>query len=110
MLTKKAPRYKWPTSLLGASQLREFLGISEKTLERRLKDGEWNAGERLRLEMLERLVAEATRVLGNEQRALDWLYESVPALDNQAPFGLLDTIAGYERARNLLLRTAYGMF
>lgn len=110
MLTKKVPLYKWPTSLLGASQLREFLGISEKTLERRLKDGEWNAGERLRLEMLERLVAEATRVLGNEQRALDWLYEPIPALDNQAPFGLLDSIAGYERARNLLLRTAYGMF
>ena len=61
MLAKPDPTHKWPTPLLGAAQLRQFLGISEKTLERRLKDGEWNAGERLRLEMLERLVAEATR-------------------------------------------------
>lgn len=91
-------------------RFRAFLGVSEKTLERRLKDGEWNTGERLKLEMVGQLLSEANRVYDDPERALLWLHEPVPGLGNKAPFELLDSIAGYERAKASLLRGALGMF
>ena len=61
-------------------------------------------------ELLRSLRQLATEVFGDAQRARLWLCTPVPALDNQAPTDLLDTRAGYDRARNALLRRAQGMY
>lgn len=90
--------------------LASFLGISEKTLDRRFRDERWDRAESYRLGLLLSLRHQAETVFGDPARASLWLQTPVPALDNQAPLALLDTVSGFERARNSLLRQAYGMY
>ncbi len=92
------------------NDLVQFLGVSPKTLERRLKDKTWSKAEQYKLGMLEHLSREATQVFGDEEKAVLWLNSPIPGLDNQAPIELLDTVEDYERAKTSLLRQAYGMF
>lgn len=101
-----APYQKWINRLILAS----FLGISEKTLDRRFRKGSWDQAESYRLGLLLSLRQQATEVFGDAARASTWLQTPVPALDNQAPVSLLDSVSGFERARNTLLRQAYGMY
>lgn len=61
-------------------------------------------------ELLRSLRQLATQVFGDAEKARVWLRTPLPALDSQAPIDLLDTRAGYDRARNTLLRQAQGMY
>ncbi|MFK7602402.1 antitoxin Xre/MbcA/ParS toxin-binding domain-containing protein [Deinococcus sp. SM5_A1] len=91
-------------------EIADFLGVSPKTIERRLQTGAWEKAEQYKVDMLLHLKKEAADVFGDPAQSALWLTTPTPALDNQAPIMLLDTIGGYERARNALLRQAYGMF
>lgn len=91
-------------------ELAQFLGISPKTMERRLQSNAWDKAEAYKLDMLLHLEREASEVFGNAERAAQWLASPIPALDNAAPIELLDSVDGYERAKNALLRQAYGMY
>lgn len=102
-------------SIRGASareraEIAVFLHISPKTVERRLQTGSWEKAEQYKVDMLLNLKREATAMFGDAARGAQWLITPTPALDNQAPIMLLDTVGGYERARNALLRQAHGMF
>jgi putative toxin-antitoxin system antitoxin component (TIGR02293 family) len=90
--------------------LAAFLGISPKTYSRRRSAGKLDTAESLRLEMLEKMYGLAHEVLGDEERAKNWLKQPLLGLDNHAPLELLTSIQGYETVRNSLYRQAYGMF
>ncbi|WP_407543619.1 MbcA/ParS/Xre antitoxin family protein (plasmid) [Deinococcus radiomollis] len=61
-------------------------------------------------ELLRFLRMLATEVLGDAEAARLWLRTPLPGLDNQAPIDLLDTRAGFDRARSVLLRHAKGLY
>jgi len=59
---------------------------------------------------LARLFRRATDVLGDPEVARQWLRTSLQALNNAAPFDLLDTPVGIQWVFTLLGRIAYGIY
>jgi putative toxin-antitoxin system antitoxin component (TIGR02293 family) len=88
------------------------LGTSQRTLQRRRKEGE----KRLSLEQSARtwkfaeIVAKATDVFGSQDEAERWLDSPVMALDQQRPIDLLATPVGTELVEQLLERMEYGVY
>lgn len=90
-------------------QAAEVLQIPPRTLARR-KGGRLDPRESERLMRLSRLVLQATEVLGNREKALQWLRAPNRALDGATPFSLLDTDVGTQAAEAVLTRIEYGVF
>ena len=96
---------------LSTSALAEKLGIARRTLTR--KQG---SGEPLSIEVSEKILRVAR--LRNLARALfttdeaisQWLSKPEAALEDVAPFDLLDTELGAREVENLLLSLAHGQF
>lgn len=95
---------------LDAKNMARFLGIDEKTYFRRAGPGELKGGESLKVDMLDAIITEATRVLHNEEEALHWILTPIISLDHERPIDLLSSISGYERVKNTLARIEYGMY
>ena len=87
-----------------------FLGISTKTYTRRAETGALGAAESLKVEMLERALAHATRVFGDEHEARSWLDSPIISLDERRPIDHLGTIQGFERVKETLAKIEYGMY
>lgn len=51
----------------------------------------------------------ASAVIGDKNKATQWLSEPNVATDNRAPIDLIGEKDGYERVKNLLLRIEYGV-
>ena len=88
-----------------------ILGISERTLSRRMTSGSrLTAEESDRVVRLARVLANAGETLGSLEKAARWLQTPNRALEGDKPFDRLDTDTGVQSVEELLGRIAYGVY
>lgn len=92
------------------SELAVALGIPERTLARRKKEGTLNSEESAKLVRLARVVERAEEVFESLDAALDWLKSPNAALSGATPLSLLDTDIGAESVMDTLGRIEHGVF
>lgn len=92
------------------SELAAALGIPERTLARRKKEGTLNSEESAKLVRLARVVERAEVVFGDLDTALSWLKSSNAALSGAEPLSLMDTDIGAESVLDTLGRIEHGVF
>jgi len=95
---------------LSQSELAQALGIPERTLARRKRDGVLNSEESSKLLRLARIVTRASEVFDDSAAALDWLKSPNAALRGNAPLRLLDTDVGADSVLETLGRIEHGVF
>lgn len=92
------------------SELAASLGIPERTLARRKKEGMFNSEESAKLVRLARVVERAGEVFEDLDAALDWLKSPNAALSRVTPLSMLDTDIGAEAVLDTLGRIEHGVF
>ena len=92
------------------SELAVALGIPERTLARRKKEGTLNSEESAKLVRLARVVGRAKEIFEDLDTALDWLKSPNAALSGATPLSLLDTDIGAENVMDTLGRIEHGVF
>lgn len=92
------------------AELASALGIPERTLARRKKEGTLNSEESAKVVRLARVVERATGTFEDLDIALDWLKSPNAALAGATPFSLLDTDIGAESVMDTLGRIEHGVF
>ena len=92
------------------SELAVALGIPERTLARRKKEGTLNSEESAKLVRLARVVGRAKETFEDLDTALDWLKSPNAALSGATPLSLLDTDIGAESVMDTLGRIEHGVF
>lgn len=92
------------------SELAVALGIPERTLARRKREGTLNSEESAKLVRLARVVARAEEVFEDLETALTWLKTPNAALFRATPLSLLDTDIGAESVMDTLGRIEHGVF
>ena len=102
-------------SILGAarlsqSELAQALGIPERTLARRKREGVLSSEESSKLLRLARVISRASEVFYDAAVAIDWLKSPNAALRGSAPLNLLDTDIGAECVLDTLGRIEHGVF
>jgi putative toxin-antitoxin system antitoxin component (TIGR02293 family) len=86
------------------------LGIPERTLVRRKKEGVLSSEESAKLVRVARVVERAEAVFGDFDVALDWLKSANASLSGVTPLSLLDTEIGAESVMDTLGRIEHGVF
>jgi len=92
------------------AELAAALGIPERTLARRKKEGTLNSEESARLVRLARVVERAEAVFEDLDAALNWLKSPNAALAGVIPLSLMDTDIGAESVLDTLGRIEHGVF
>lgn len=92
------------------AELAAALGIPERTLARRKKEGTLNSEESVRLVRLARVVERAEAVFEDMDVALNWLKSPNAALAGAIPLSLMDTDIGAESVMDTLGRIEHGVF
>lgn len=92
------------------SELAVALGIPERTLARRKKEGTLNSEESAKLVRLARVVERAEEVFEDLNACLDWLKSPNAVLSGATPLSLLDTDIGAESVMDTLGRIEHGVF
>lgn len=95
---------------LTQAELAGALGIPERTLARRKRDGTLNSEESAKVVRLARVVERAEAVFEDLDVALDWLKSPNAALCGATPISLLDTDIGAESVLDTLGRIEHGVF
>lgn len=95
---------------LSKSELAAAVGIPERTLARRKREGRLTSEESARLVRLARVVARGEEVFEDLGAAIDWLKTPNAALGRAAPLSLLDTDIGAESVMDTLGRIEHGVF
>ncbi len=88
----------------------EILGLSQRTAARRKKQGCLEPEEGDRLLRVARILEDAARIFGSEEKASRWLNAAHPAFGDAVPVELLDSDAGAQLVRDELVRIDYGDF
>ena len=92
-------------------RLARVVGISERTLSRRLaSESRLSPEESDRTMRLARVTAHAIEVFGDSERAAHWMSRPNLVMDGEAPLTLLDTDAGAQWVDTILGRIEYGIF
>ena len=92
-------------------QLAKVVGISDRTLSRRLAGNQRLSPEESdRTVRVARVVAYATEVLGTPQKVAVWMQSPNRALEGHLPFDLLDTDAGVRSVETVLGRIDQGVY
>lgn len=92
------------------AELARALGIPERTLVRRKKEGILNPEESGKLLRLARVVERAAEVFEELQPALEWIKASNASLGGVTPLSLLDTELGANSVMQSLGRIEQGIF
>lgn len=92
------------------SDLARALGIPERTLARRKRDGVLNSEESAKLLRLARVVGRAHEVFESAEPAIHWLKSPNAAFGRKTPLSLLDTDLGAENVLDTLGRIEHGVF
>lgn len=101
---------------LSEEEMAQTVGMSRRTLSRRIQQANLDATKRLsavesdRLYRLARIVAKAADVFGDETTALSWLKEPLSALRGQTPLEVVKTEPGVQQVELLLGRIEHGIF
>jgi putative toxin-antitoxin system antitoxin component (TIGR02293 family) len=91
--------------------LSQKLGIPQRTLTRRLSQGaRLTAAESDRTVRLARVYANAVEMIGDEEKAVQWLLTPNRALGGERPLDQLDTDLGARTVEDILGRIAYGVY
>jgi putative toxin-antitoxin system antitoxin component (TIGR02293 family) len=91
--------------------LAKVVGISERTLSRRLASGaRLTSEESDRTMRVARVFAMTTDTLGSSEKASRWLQKRNIALGGEVPLQLLDTDAGRHDVETILHRIEYGIY
>ena len=91
-------------------ELARALGIPERTLARRKREGTLTSEESAKLVRLARVVTRAAETFEGLEAALDWLKSPNAAMSGATPLSLLDTDIGAESVLDTLGRIAHGVF
>lgn len=96
---------------VGHSVLSRKLGIPQRTLTRRLSHrSRLTAAESDRTVRLARVYASAVEMIGDQEKAVEWLRTPNRALGGERPFDQLDTDLGAREVEDVLGRIAYGVY
>jgi putative toxin-antitoxin system antitoxin component (TIGR02293 family) len=89
----------------------KIIGLSERTLHRRIKHPEPLTAEQSGSAWrLARVLSKAEDVLGERQEAVKWMVTPALGLEGRAPLDLLTTEVGFELVNDLLTRMDYGVY
>lgn len=86
------------------------LGIPERTLARRKREGVLSSEESTKVLRLARVLERANEVFEDGPAAQDWLRSPNPSLGGVSPFSLLDTDIGADSVMDTLGRIEHGVF
>jgi putative toxin-antitoxin system antitoxin component (TIGR02293 family) len=96
---------------VGNSALSRKLGIPQRTLTRRLSErSRLTAAESDRMARVARVYTNAVEILGDEDKAAEWLHSPNGALGGKRPLDELDTDVGAREVEDILGRIAYGVY
>jgi putative toxin-antitoxin system antitoxin component (TIGR02293 family) len=96
---------------LGNTALSQKLGIPQRTLTRRLSQrSRLTAAESDRTVRLARIYAHAVEMIGDEDKAVQWLRTPNRALGGERPLDRLDNDVGAREVEDILGRIAYGVY
>ena len=95
---------------LSQAELSAALGIPERTLARRKREGTLNSEESAKLIRLARVIERAEEVFEVFDAAIDWLKSANASLAGATPLSLLDTDIGAESVMDTLGRIEHGVF
>lgn len=96
---------------VGNSVLSRKLGIPQRTLTRRLSQTSLlTPAESDRTVRMARVYANAVEMIGDEQKAIEWLSTPNRALGGERPLDQLDTDTGARMVEDILGRIAYGVY
>jgi len=96
---------------LASSVLSRKLGIPQRTLTRRLSEGSLlTSVESDRTVRMARVFANAVEMIGDEEKAIEWLRTPNRALGGERPLDQLDTDMGARMVEDILGRIAYGVY
>lgn len=95
---------------IGQSELSQALGIPERTLVRRKKEGVLSADESGKMVRLAQVIERAVEVFEDERAAMNWIKSPNAALGGGSPLSLLDTELGSVAVSATLGRIEHGVF
>ena len=96
---------------MGNGLLSRKLGIPQRTLTRRLSQSSLlTPAESDRTVRMARLYAHAVEMIGDPEKAIEWLSTPNRALGGERPFDQLDTDVGASIVEDILGRIAYGVY
>jgi len=95
---------------MSQAELSAALGIPERTLSRRKREGKLNSEESAKLIRLARVIERAEEVFEDFDSAIDWLKSANASLAAATPLSLLDTDIGAESVLDTLGRIEHGVF
>jgi putative toxin-antitoxin system antitoxin component (TIGR02293 family) len=96
---------------LGNGVLSRKLGIPQRTLTRRLSEAMLlTPAESDRTVRMARVYANAVEMIGDEEKAIQWLGTPNRALGGERPLDQLDTDTGARVVEDVLGRIAYGVY
>ena len=87
------------------------LGIPQRTLTRRMSEASpLTPAESDRTLRMARVYAHAAEMIGDEEKAIEWLSTPNRALGGERPLDRLDTDIGARTVEDILGRIAYGVY
>jgi putative toxin-antitoxin system antitoxin component (TIGR02293 family) len=96
---------------LANAVLSRKLGIPQRTLSRRLsQDSPLTSAESDRTVRMARVFADAVEMIGDQDKAVEWLRTPNRALGGERPLDRLDTDLGARMVEDVLGRIAYGVY
>ncbi len=96
---------------LVTSVLSQKLGIPQRTLTRRLSQAsQLTPAESDRTVRMARIYAHAVDMIGDRDKAIEWLGTPNRALGGERPLDQLDTDTGARMVEDILGRIAYGVY
>lgn len=96
---------------LASSVLSRTLRIPQRTLTRRLSQGSsLTPAESDRTVRMARVYSSAVEMIGDRERAVEWLRAPNRALGGERPLDQLDTDMGARMVEDILGRIAYGVY
>lgn len=95
---------------MSQGEISSVLGIPERTLARRKREGVLSADESAKVVRLARVLERATEVFESAEVGQDWLRSPNPSLGGVSPFSLLDTDIGADGVMDTLGRIEHGVF
>jgi putative toxin-antitoxin system antitoxin component (TIGR02293 family) len=94
---------------LSLSQVSVLLGIPERTIARRKREGKLTTAESDRVDRAARVLSMAVATLGTEDKARLWMQRPNRNLEGETPLDLLDTDRGVRAVEDVLMRIDHGI-
>jgi putative toxin-antitoxin system antitoxin component (TIGR02293 family) len=96
---------------LSKTALSRKLGIPQRTMTRRLNQGSvLTSAESDRMVRMARVYANAVEMIGDQEKAVEWLLTPNRALGGERPLNQLDTDVGARLVEDILGRIAFGVY